>query len=81
VTIFIVVKFQTRPDWMNRWPGLVQRFTAATRAEPGNLWFDSPDVWKTLAMYVLVAACCDAEAGAARPAANGCSEMAALTII
>ena len=31
-------------------------------------------------MYVLVAACCDAEAGAARPTANGCSEMAELTI-
>jgi len=39
--IFIVVKFQTRPDGMKRWPGLVERFTAASRAEPGSLWFDS----------------------------------------
>lgn len=39
--IFIVVKSETRPDWTRRWPGLVERFTAATRAEPGNLWFDS----------------------------------------
>jgi len=30
--IFIVVKFETRPDWTRRWPGLVERFTAATRA-------------------------------------------------
>jgi hypothetical protein len=39
--IFIVVKFETRPDWTRRWPGLVERFTVATWAEPGNLWFDS----------------------------------------
>ena len=78
--IFIVVKFQTRPDGMKRWPGLVERFTAATRAEPGACGSTRPDVWKNLAMYVRVAACCDAEAGAARPTANGCSEMAELTI-
>src|ERR1700733_14694685 len=28
VMIFIVVKFETRPDWTRRWPGLVERFTA-----------------------------------------------------
>ncbi|RAX46315.1 antibiotic biosynthesis monooxygenase [Arthrobacter sp. AQ5-06] len=38
--IFIVVKFKVKPDWSERWLGLVDSFTHATRAEPGNLWFD-----------------------------------------
>ena len=37
---FIVVKFETRPEWTDRWLDLVHDFTEATRAEPGNLWFD-----------------------------------------
>ncbi len=37
---FIVVKWQTKPEWTERWLDLVADFTAATRAEPGNLWFD-----------------------------------------
>ncbi|SDD46529.1 putative quinol monooxygenase [Auraticoccus monumenti] len=36
----IVVKFQTKPEWTDRWLGLVEDFTRATRAEPGNLWFE-----------------------------------------
>jgi quinol monooxygenase YgiN len=63
--IFIVVKFETRPDWTRRWPGLVERFTAATWAEQGNLWFDSARRLENPVMYVLDAAFCDAEAGAA----------------
>ncbi|MGI9622952.1 MAG: putative quinol monooxygenase [Acidimicrobiales bacterium] len=38
--ILIVVKFKTKPDWSDRWLDLVGDFTAATRAEPKNLWFD-----------------------------------------
>jgi quinol monooxygenase YgiN len=38
--IFIVVKFKVKPDWSERWLGLVDSFTKATREEPGNLWFD-----------------------------------------
>ena len=38
--IFIVVKFKVKPDWSDRWLGLVEDFTQATRKEPGNLWFD-----------------------------------------
>lgn len=38
--IFIVVKFETKPEWTDRWPELVAAFTAATRAEEGNLWFE-----------------------------------------
>lgn len=37
---FIVVKFQTKPEWTDRWMDLVDPFTQATRSEPGNLWFD-----------------------------------------
>lgn len=37
---FIVVKFPTKPEWTDRWLDLVADFTAATRAEPGNLWFE-----------------------------------------
>ena len=38
--ILIVVKFRTKPEWSERWLDLVADFTQATRAEPGNLWFD-----------------------------------------
>ncbi|MCC3266103.1 antibiotic biosynthesis monooxygenase [Arthrobacter gengyunqii] len=38
--IFITVKFNVKPEWVDRWPELTKDFTAATRAEPGNLWFD-----------------------------------------
>lgn len=36
----IVVKYKVRPEWMNRWPELVADFTASTRAEPGNIFFE-----------------------------------------
>ena len=35
--IFIVVKFKVKSDWSERWLGLVDGFTQATRQEPGNL--------------------------------------------
>jgi len=38
--IFIVVKFKVKPEHSGQWPELVREFTEATRAEPGNLWFD-----------------------------------------
>ena len=41
--IFIVVKFQTKPEWTERWPELVASFTAATRAEEGNLRHEEGD--------------------------------------
>lgn len=37
---FIVVKYETLPEWTPRWIELVDEFTQATRAEPGNLWFE-----------------------------------------
>lgn len=38
--IFIVVKFNVKPEWSDRWIALTKDFTEATRGEPGNLWFD-----------------------------------------
>jgi quinol monooxygenase YgiN len=61
--IFIVVKFETKPDWTERWPELVAPFTAATRAEAGNLWFEWSRSLDNPAQYVLVEAFRDGEAG------------------
>ncbi|WP_399084504.1 putative quinol monooxygenase [Streptomyces sp. BBFR2] len=38
--IFIVVKFPVKPEYAEEWPQHVAAFTEATRAEPGNLWFE-----------------------------------------
>ncbi len=61
--IFIVVKFETRPEWTERWPELVAGFTAATRAEPGNLWFEWSRSLANPHEYVLVEAFRDGDAG------------------
>lgn len=63
--IFIVVKFETKPEWSDRWPELVASFTDATRAEDGNLWFDWSRSLDSPAEYVLVEAFRDGDAGAA----------------
>jgi len=63
--IFITVKHLIRRRYADDWPELVADFTAATRAEPGNLWFewyrsvDDPNV------YVLIEAFRDSAAGEA----------------
>ena len=49
--ILIVVKFRTKPEYTERWPEIVDEFTRATRAEPGNIFFewsmslDTDDEW------------------------------------
>ena len=63
--IFIVVKFETKPEWADRWQELVASFTAATRAEEGNLWFEWSRSLDDPAEYVLVEAFRDDEAGGA----------------
>jgi quinol monooxygenase YgiN len=40
VVIFIAVKFTVRPDRSDEWLSLVDAFTRATRAEPGNIFFE-----------------------------------------
>ncbi|MBO1268140.1 putative quinol monooxygenase [Arthrobacter cavernae] len=61
--IFIVVKFKTKPEWTERWLDLVADFTAATRAEPGNLWFDWSRSVEDPSEFVLVEAFKDDAAG------------------
>jgi quinol monooxygenase YgiN len=63
--IFIVVKFETKPEWTDRWPDLVASFTAATRAEAGNLWFEWSRSVEDPNQYVLLEAFRDGDAGAA----------------
>jgi quinol monooxygenase YgiN len=38
--IFITAKFKVKEAHADRWPEISASFTEATRAEPGNLWFD-----------------------------------------
>lgn len=38
--IFICVKFTIRPELAGQWLGRVDEFTQATRAEPGNIFFE-----------------------------------------
>jgi quinol monooxygenase YgiN len=63
--IFITAKFRVLPEYAGRWPEIAAEFTAATRAEPGCLWFDWSRSVADPAEYVLVEAFRDAEAGAA----------------
>lgn len=50
----IVVKFDVKPDYVDTWPELVDDFTQATRAEPGNLFFEWSRSVENPHEYVLV---------------------------
>ena len=63
--IFITAKFQVRPEDADRWPEIAASFTAATRSEPGCLWFDWSRSLDDPTEYVLVEAFRDGDAGAA----------------
>ena len=54
--IFIVVKFPVKPELADQWPELTREFTEATRAEPGNKWFDWSRSLDDPNEYVLVEA-------------------------
>ncbi len=62
--IFITVKFQVKPEYADRWIELTGDFTTATRAEPGNLWFDWSRSVEDPNEFVLVEAFQDDAAGA-----------------
>ena len=38
--IFIVVKYDVKPESVEKFPEAVRAFTEAVREEPGNLWFE-----------------------------------------
>lgn len=63
--IFIVAKFSVRPDRSHEWLDIVADFTTATRAEPGNLFFDWARSVDTPDEFVLTEAFVDADAGSA----------------
>ena len=63
--IFIVVKHPVRPEFADGWVSLVEEFTAATRAEPGNVFFDWFRSVDDPNLYLLVEAFQDGAAGQA----------------
>ena len=63
--IFIVVKFPVRPDRSDKWLPLVADFTTATRAEPGNIFFEWSRSVDNSNQFVLVEAFRDRQAGEA----------------
>jgi quinol monooxygenase YgiN len=63
--IFITAKFKVLPEDADNWPSITADFTAATRAEPGNLWFDWSRSLDDPTEYVLIEAFADDEAAGA----------------
>lgn len=63
--IFIVVKFPVRPDHSEAWLSLASGFTTATRAEPGNIFFEWSRSVDNPNQFVLVEAFKDSAAGEA----------------
>jgi quinol monooxygenase YgiN len=55
--ILIVVKQPVRAKYADDWPSLVEEFTTATRAEPGNISFDwyrsaeDPNTWMLVEVF------------------------------
>jgi quinol monooxygenase YgiN len=62
--IFIAAKFRVRAEHAGAWPEITRSFTEATRAEPGNLWFDWSRSLDDPQEYVLLEAFLDDAAGA-----------------
>lgn len=54
--IFIVVKWPVKPEYAEDWPRITAEYTASTRGEPGNLWFDWSRSLDDPNEYVLVEA-------------------------
>ncbi|WP_028464074.1 putative quinol monooxygenase [Nesterenkonia alba] len=52
--ILIVVKFPVKPEYADRWPEITREFTEATRAEPGNKFFEWSRSLENPNEYVLV---------------------------
>ncbi len=63
--IFIAVKFSIRPDVTDQWLSRVAPFTAATRAEPGNVFFEWSTSVEQANQFILLEAFKDSDSGAA----------------
>lgn len=62
--IHIVATWQIKPEYAESWPDLAADFTAATRAEPGNRWFEWSRSLADPNTYVLIEAFDDDAAAA-----------------
>lgn len=62
---FIVVKYQVKPEFVDTFFEHTAEFTASTRAEPGNLWFDWYRSVEDANEFVLVEAFADDDAASA----------------
>jgi quinol monooxygenase YgiN len=63
--IFIVVRWNIKPERSAEWLDLVRDFTSGTRSEPGNLFFDWSRNVDDPDKFTLVEAFRDDDAGAA----------------
>ena len=54
--ILINVKFPVKPEHADDWPQIAREFTEATRAEPGNKWFQWSRSVEDPTEYVLIEA-------------------------
>lgn len=61
--IFIAVQWRVHERFADSWLETVQEFTSATRAEPGNLFFDWSRSVEDPSTYVLLEAFVDEGAG------------------
>jgi quinol monooxygenase YgiN len=61
--IFIVVKWTPKPEFVEIFPEFVAEFTNATRAEPGNLFFEWSRSLDNPSEFVLVEGFRDGDAG------------------
>ncbi len=61
--IFIAARFRVLAEHADAWPEITRSFTEATRAEPGNLWFDWSRDLEDPQEYVLIEAFEDDAAG------------------
>jgi quinol monooxygenase YgiN len=57
--IFICVKWKVKPEYADQWVELTRAFTEATRAEPGNLFFEWSRSVDDPNQYVLIEAFTD----------------------
>jgi quinol monooxygenase YgiN len=61
--IFIVVKWKPKAEYVESFPDEVAEFTAATRNEPGNMFFEWSRSLENPSEYVLVEGFRDGDAG------------------
>jgi quinol monooxygenase YgiN len=61
--ILVIVKQPVRRKFADEWPTLVEEFTTATRAEPGNISFDWYRSAEDPTLWILIEAFRDRESG------------------